>query len=229
MTSPSNPHRVASDCPMDRSHLHCSLDKAFTLIELLVVITIIAVLAGLLLPVASKVMTNAQKVQALNTETQIVTAIKSFQTEYGVYPIPTDSPANADICFGAQAPTEAELFNILRALETGDITTMKNTRKIVYIDLPNAKNQTQGLSRNGLGPDGLLYDPWGTIFLIGVDGDYDESIDNPYGKNAGLAPLLRTGVIVYSYGPDQQSSSEFFTHAGDKNDAKSKDDVISWQ
>ena len=229
MTPPTNSRRIASDSPLDRSHFHRSPDRAFTLIELLVVITIIAILAGLLLPVASKVMTNARKVQALNTETQIVTAIKAFQTEYGVYPLPTDAPANTDICFGAQAPTEAELFNILRAVETGDATTTKNTRKIVYIDLPNAKNQTQGLARNGFGPDGLLYDPWGTIFLIGVDGDYNGYIDNPYGKNAGLAPLLRTDVIVYSYGPDQLSSSEFFTHTGDKNDAQSKDDVISWQ
>ena len=75
---------------------------AFTLIELLVVISIIAVLAGLLLPVVSKVTENARKVSAKSTETQIVSAINSFQTDYGQYPVaplgelavrtPTDTP-----------------------------------------------------------------------------------------------------------------------------------------
>ncbi len=50
------------------------------------VISIIAVLAGLLLPVVSKVTENARKVSAKSTETQIVSAVNSFQTDYGQYP-----------------------------------------------------------------------------------------------------------------------------------------------
>lgn len=97
----------------------------------------------------------------------------------------------------------------------------------MYIELPTAKNQKLGQSKNGLGPDGMLYDPWGTIYFVGVDGDYDNTVNNPYSKNAGSAPL-RTGVIVYSWGPDKLTTSNFFG-GGDKNDPTSKDDVISWQ
>lgn len=200
--------------------------RAFTLIELLVVITIIAVLAGLLLPVANSVMTNARKTQAKNTELQIITAVKSFQTDYGVYPLPADAPANTDVCFGAQNPTTAELFYSLRAINQANTVNL-NPRGVVYIELPKAKIQTAGLSKSGLGSNGMLYDPWGTIFLIGVEGDYDGTVKNPYSKNAGPVPL-QTGVIVYSWGPDQLTTSNFYG-GGDKNDQTSADDIISWQ
>ena len=95
------------------------------------------------------------------------------------------------------------------------------------MQLPKAKNQKQGQSKNGLGPDGILYDPWGNYYLIGVDADYDGTVKNPYSKNAGAVPL-NIGVIAYSWGPDNVTVSNFYG-GGDKNDPKSQDDVISWQ
>ena len=227
MKSPTRLHRSANCSFVQRPFRSRRGARAFTLIELLVVITIIAVLAALLLPVVSRVLTNAQKVQAANTEQQIVAAIKSFQTEYGIFPMPTDAPANSDVCFGSQSPTVAELYDILRADNQGNEATI-NTRSIVYLELPNAKNQTPGQSRNGLGPDRMLYDPWGTIYFVGIDGNYDHSLPNPYVKNAGSNPL-QLSAIVYSWGPDKLTTSDFFNSSGDKNVGTSIDDVISWQ
>src|SRR3954447_7869288 len=75
------------------SHLH-----AFTLIELLVVISIIAVLAGLALPVFQSVQNSAKKTQAKNDLVQIVTAVNAFYTEYGKYPI--DATVTGDAFYG---------------------------------------------------------------------------------------------------------------------------------
>jgi type II secretory pathway pseudopilin PulG len=196
------------------------------LIELLVVISIIAVLAGLLLPVISKVMINAQETSAKNMEIQIVNAVNNFKTEYGVYPMPADAPPNTEVCFGTQTPTVTELFDILQADNQGTEATI-NTRGIVYIELPQAKNQIQGQSKNGLGPDRMLYDPWGTIYLVGMDGGYTGYVNNPYSAGAGSVPL-QLGVIVYSWGPDKLTTSDFFG-GGKKSDPTSMDDVISWQ
>ena len=50
--------------------------------------------------------------------------------------------------------------------------------------------------------DGRYYDPWGTPYLIEIDGGYDNQLANPYSANAGPTTLA-TGVIAWSLGSDQ--------------------------
>jgi prepilin-type N-terminal cleavage/methylation domain-containing protein len=59
----------------------------FTLIELLVVISIIAILAAMLLPVLARVKVTALKRKALIEAQGIVTAIESYDQDYGRFPI----------------------------------------------------------------------------------------------------------------------------------------------
>ena len=66
--------------PANRAH-------GFTLIELIVVILIIAALAALLVPAASRTLDRARSAQAKNDITQIVTAVNAYYTEYGTYPV----------------------------------------------------------------------------------------------------------------------------------------------
>ena len=195
--------------------------RAFTLIELLVVISIIAVLAGILLPVAGSVMNNARKVQAKNTELQIVSAVKSFQTDYGVYPVmPSDNPGGTDVTYGASNPLASGLMDVLR--DNGQPNDLAlNTRRVVYLEMPVAKNFAK--PTNGIGQDGQPYDPWGKSYEIIIDANYDNAISNPYTANAGFNPI-GTGVIVWSYGKDQTNGQ-----GSDKNTGAALDDVISWQ
>ena len=224
--------QAATCLPRQRSVFDRRLHRAFTLIELLVVITIIAVLAGLLLPVVSKVTQNAQKVQAKNTELGIVNAIKSYQTDYGTYPVPANT--NSDYVFGTSGMTTANLMDVLRADGQGYDTLAGgnlNPRQVVYFEMPAAKNQTAGQGKNGIDVNGFPMDPWGTTYYVEVDSNYDGGITNAYGQNSAGFSVIGTGVIVISAGPDKQLGAQFNSGSGgpNKNTGIQADDVISWQ
>lgn len=80
---------------------------AFTLIELLVVITIIAILAGIALPVFNTVVMNAQQTDALNNARQIGIALKCYGNDSGGnYPDGKNS-------YGEQIVTSNDAFRSL--------------------------------------------------------------------------------------------------------------------
>ena len=192
---------------------------AFTLIELLVVIAIIAALLGLAFPVFQGVLDRAKKVQAKNDVTQIVTAVNAFYTEYGRYPTTATTDATATYGPGGSTSENGSLLSELRAT-----TIVLNTRQIVFISPPDAKDQTNPRSGIKTSTSGY-YDPWGTEYAVALDADYDNQITpNPYGNNngAGASPL-RQGVIAWCYGKDKKLGNN-----GDGKYTKS-DDVISWQ
>jgi prepilin-type N-terminal cleavage/methylation domain-containing protein len=195
---------------------------AFTLIELLVVIVIIAVLMGLAFPVFQGVQNQAKKTQARNDLIQIVTAVNAYYTEYGKYPLTPTTPA--DTTYGATTTNE-QLFNELRS-----VAATQNPRGIVFLSPPDVKdvnNPRAGIS-SAPATAGQYFDPWGKPYLIRIDTDYDNQVNNPYSQNAGGAPLLRSGVIAWSFGKDALSQSTA-TAPADKNTGTNKDDVISWQ
>ena len=184
--------------------------RAFTLIELLVVITIIVILMGLLFPAFRGVQDQAKRTQAKNDLTQIVTAVNAYYTEYGKYPVVTDDTPIAN---------NSDLFYTLRGVTGGTANAgdAANPRKIVFLNIPDAKDQSQ--ARSGIKTsDGQWYDPWGTPYKIAIDGNYDNSLANPYTSNAGSSPL-QIGVIAWSFGKDGVQGTDF----------KASDDVISWQ
>lgn len=71
-------------------HTRCG---GFTLIELLVVISIMALLAALIFPVAGIVKVYQQRSTAKAELVQIVTALDDYKAQYGVYP--PSNPTNA--------------------------------------------------------------------------------------------------------------------------------------
>ena len=187
---------------------------AFTLIELLVVITIIVILLGFLFPAFQGVQDRARKVQAKNDLTQIATAVNAFYTEYGRYP--TSATTDSAATYGPGNASNKDLFNELRAT-----TTVLNTRQIVFISPPDAKDQTS--PKGGIGKtDNQFYDPWGFAYSIKIDADYDNQVANPYTADTGAGPTnIRQGVIAWSVEKDNT--------LGKSGKFSGSDDVISWQ
>jgi prepilin-type N-terminal cleavage/methylation domain-containing protein len=205
----------------------------FTLIELLVVIAMIGILAGLLFPAFRAVQNQAKRAQAKNDLTQIVNAVNAFYTEYGQYPL-----ATADTTYGSTTAPNADLFYTLRAVNAGtaNANNAANPRVIAFLTVPDVKDPanprsgiaTQNATVNGVSIQaGEFVDPWGTTYKITIDGDYSNSIANPYSTNAGAA-TLQIGVIAWSFGKDTQSQS-LPGPAADKGAGTNADDIISWQ
>ena len=188
--------------------------RGFTLIELLVVISIVVVLIGLAFPAYQGVQNAAKKTQAKNDLVQIVTAVNAFYTEYGRYP----TTATADTTVGGTAGMSGPVFDELRGITTAPL----NTRKVVFLSPPEAKDQTD--PRSGIKTaDGQFYDPFGTPYTVAMDADYDNQITNPYTADTGAGGSdIRQGVIAWSLGKDRTAGT-------DKNVAPARDDVISWQ
>ena len=209
-------------------------ERAFTLIEILVVMTLIAILVGIGVPAFTSVMEQARKTQAKNEEQQIVAAINAFYTDYGQYPLVTaDTTINK-----TSTPSNSNLFFTLRAVSGGvNLNNAVNTRAIVFIQPPVSKDQTN--PRSGIKSstaDSTWYDPWGKPYNVMIDGNYDNSLANPYADQPG-GQFLYNGVIVWSFGkngnlgggPAAAGPPAFTAEGGSLNNFSGSGDVISWQ
>lgn len=174
--------------------------RAFTLIELLVVISILAILMTLLFPAVTGALDNAKKAQAKNAATQLATALVAYNTEYGRFP---------DVVSGGGNANSAQLMNIL----TGQDET-NNPRKIVFLEVPRAKNGGNGAVSSGTTFSSGYLDPWKKEFEIRIDDDYNNEVEGPNGDT------IRKTVVVWSTGKDGRV---------DPTGAGKKDDVKSWE
>ena len=206
--------------------------RAFTLIELLVVIAIIAVLIGLLFPAFRAVQDQAKRTQAKNDLTQIVNAVNAFYTDYGRYPLPSGITSNYSYGPGGDVGTNQSLLTELRGCTAaagscpGAATI--NTRQIVFLSPPDIKDSARPRSGIGItgGTIGQYFDPWGTNYVIRIDGDYNNQLPNPYTADTGAgAGTLNQGVMAWSAGSDGKSPG----YNGGTTTFSASDDVISWQ
>jgi prepilin-type N-terminal cleavage/methylation domain-containing protein len=178
----------------------------FTLIEMLVVIAIIAILAGILLPVLASAKEKARVAQAKTEVRNFAAAIVAYQGDQSVYPTSADDP-NAKNAQDATYTTNATAVIILLDLDTPpNEGHRRNPQKHVYLNAKMVNNTSlPGISRI----DNIFRDPWGRPYIITLDLDYDNKCHDSILNIDVPAP-----VLVWSLGRDGQ--------------AKTKDDVTSW-
>jgi len=209
---------------------------AWTLMELFTVIAVIAILIGIAYPAFTSVMERARKTQAKNDLTQIVTAVNAYYTEYGKYPI----VAADRVITGTSAPSNADLFYSLRAIALGANAPVNgvpavNPRQIVFIQPPVAKDQTS--PKSGIqNSTGTWYDPWGSPYNIAIDGNYDNSLANPYSADPSPpgGSTLYIGVVTWAFGKNGvlgggAPAAGFTNEPGTAGNFSGSGDVISWQ
>lgn len=172
--------------------------RGFTLIELLTVIAIIVVLMGLLFPAIGSVKETMRKTQAKNDVTQIVTAVKAYYTEYGKYPVKSGATGKYD-------SSNSEVLDVLRGLTSTGSDENLNPRKIVFLEVNDAKdpkNPKSGIKTSTPGASGDWVDPWGEAYKIRVDADYDNEVEDPVNTSS----KIRTGAVAWSVAKNKSNA-----------------------
>ncbi len=180
----------------------------FTLVELLVVIAIIGILAAMLLPVITTVSKKAKEKKARMEVQSIATAIESYDSAYGRFPVSKAAQDDAglnkgDFTYGGPIRFDATTAPFLVSNPGGYTYNTSNAEVVaILMDLTSTptglltvntnhvKNprQTKFLNATmtgdptlpGVGPDLVYRDPWGNPYIISLDLNYDEQCKDAF-------------------------------------------------
>ena len=190
----------------------------FTLVELLMAIGIIVILAAISIPTALSAIKKAETAKAQAEMTALVTALKNYESTYGVLPFHFKKSSNTSPATdGEVQPGDYSDFIKVLQGENLEIKGRKmNPRKLAFLEI-------QGNTK------GVYEDPWGNDYTVIIDGDGDGKIiqeldDWKYyqlkvEKDSDNKYALYQSILIISKGPDGEM--------GDDKASLARDNVLS--
>ena len=172
--------------------------------------------AGFLLVevVTSHLRSNGKVIKTQAAEKDLTLGIENYRVEYNHYPIPPEAQ-------NAHTDQRFESTGKLLAVLLGENVDGLNPRKIAYVEPPLAKDGKRGLIIGSAPGEVRLVDSWGHPYVILIDANHDNKIDNPDRKNTsqevrqGAPEQVIARVLAYSFGPDGIDGT--------------RDDIVSWR
>ena len=213
------------------------------------VIAIIATLATVVMVGVPRWMDQGRKVNALKQIKDVNLGFAAFEAENGRRPLlPKDRRSQGlDTVYGAKGGEHSNA--IVVAVLSGQVMgRSRDTADLKLEDYCQVVGRYAALrpadrNRNGVGEDGVLYDPWGMPWMIAVNAFnapgqdlVDVNKNNP-GKNDRL--LFTYGLADYADSKPRDEAFVIWTYGKDgkmgsgqapKGEARLKgsDDVVSW-
>ena len=215
--------------------------RYFTLVELLTVIAVIAILAGIAVPVVIGMQSKGKETSARADMNAIKLALTQFKADYSVWP--QVSPANslktkigedyADVLIetpfsptSTLSPAEEAYDKITEALtynkvdsSTPDNPTENygNKKKRRYLDPPAKTVETKN-PKTGY----YKLDPWGRRYNIALDWNYNGKIDlsssYKFAQDTESNPILGQ-ILIYSFGnAEADDDTEAFLYSWKTNE-----------
>ena len=161
--------------------------RGFTLIEVIVVAGIIAILAGILVPMIFNQIDESRKTRALADCKSIQTAIMTFRKDTGVWPNRTN-PTTANISMlsgGGTAIPDADL---------GPLGFDVTTRQMYSDHLKTDNNLAYGASWKGPYLNKVEADPWGNAYITNALNFNDNPATPVWILSAGPDGILQTAT-----------------------------------
>ena len=190
--------------------------RLFTLVELLTVIAVIAILAGIAVPVVVGMQSKGKETSARADMNAIKMALTQFKADYSIFPVASSSSdtllkAGFKSTDTGSGFNDTDIDNMIAELTmiqttpgTGDVPSdvtsiTYNKKKRKYLDAP-AKPVTPIVGTKGF----MKLDPWGRRYNIALDTNYNKKLELSKvflgTGTSGTEETIVGDVAIFSYG-----------------------------